>query len=103
MPHLTYLLFLLVIFKVTLLVDLTVTKIILHRTSKLVISLLFISTIFFLIDSLAISWQLWDFSGEGITNIYLLGLPLEEILFVLITPYSAIVLWELFHLRIKRR
>jgi lycopene cyclase domain-containing protein len=44
---------------------------------------------------------IWSFSITYITGIRILGLPIEELLFFIVVPYSMIFLWETFNFYIK--
>ncbi|MEM0438086.1 MAG: lycopene cyclase domain-containing protein [Candidatus Micrarchaeia archaeon] len=54
-------------------------------------------------DVLATERGDWGFSGEHLIGIYLLGLPVEEVLFFIIVPFCCIFLYECTALLIKEK
>lgn len=50
--------------------------------------------IFVIIDAIAVKRDLWTFNKEFVTGIYFFGLPIEEILFFAVIPFSCIFTWE---------
>ena len=52
------------------------------------------SVIFVIIDAVAVKRNLWTFNEVYVTGIYFFGLPVEEILFFLVIPFSCIFTWE---------
>ena len=59
-------------------------------------SILIVSTIYIIWDSLATSRGDWSFNPEYVSDFKLLGLPFEEILFFITVPYSIIFIYETF-------
>lgn len=59
-------------------------------------SILIVSTIYIIWDSLATSRGDWSFNPEYVSDFKLLGLPIEEILFFITVPYSIIFIYETF-------
>jgi lycopene cyclase domain-containing protein len=53
-----------------------------------------VGIVFLAWDVWAASIGIWGFSDEYITGIRILGLPLEEILFFLMIPYSCLFIYE---------
>lgn len=47
--------------------------------------------------------NVWSFSENYTIGIRILGLPIEEILFFVVVPYSMIFLWETFNYYIKSK
>lgn len=45
--------------------------------------------------------QHWIFPGEGLIGVRIWGLPLEEFLFFLIVPYSALVMYKWYDKYVK--
>ena len=45
-------------------------------------------------DMYAVAKGIWNFPGDGILGIYLINLPLEEYLFVLIVPYFILTVYK---------
>jgi lycopene cyclase domain-containing protein len=50
--------------------------------------------LFVIIDAIAVKRGLWTFNKEYVTGIYFFGLPVEEILFFAVIPFSCIFTWE---------
>jgi lycopene cyclase domain-containing protein len=50
--------------------------------------------LFVIIDAMAVKRDLWTFNKSFVTGIYLFGLPVEEILFFAVIPFSCIFTWE---------
>ena len=59
-------------------------------------SILIVSTIYIIWDSIATSRGDWSFNPEYVSGFKLLGLPFEEILFFITVPYSIIFIYETF-------
>jgi lycopene cyclase domain-containing protein len=57
-------------------------------------SVLIVSTVYVIWDSLAVTRGDWGFNDEHILGIRLINLPLEEYLFFLTVPYSCIFIFE---------
>ncbi len=47
--------------------------------------------------------QHWIFPGPGLIGIRIYGLPIEEFLFFLIIPYSALVMYKVYDTRIFKK
>lgn len=62
--------------------------------SRLIFSLLFPFAVFIAWDAFAVSRGHWSFNEKYITGIYIINLPVEEILFFLIIPFCALFTWE---------
>lgn len=99
----SYLFILAVVFIATLGLDLIYTHILYKYRTKLLLTLLFIFGVFISLDYLAVSFNLWGFPGQGLVGVYIVKLPIEEFLFMIIAPFGAIVVWEAFHKAIKKR
>lgn len=98
----SYLIITVVLFLLSLIIDLVYPKAILKYPAKLLLTLLFIFSVAFFVDFSGILLQLWEYPLSGTTGISFLYLPLEEYLFIATTPYEAIVSWEVFH-KIRKR
>ncbi len=61
---------------------------------KLFLSLLIPFVLFVLIDMISTYRNLWSFNPEYVTGIYIFNLPLEEVLFFAVIPFSCLFLWE---------
>lgn len=62
--------------------------------------------LFVIIDAIAVKRDLWTFNEAYVTGIYFFGLPIEEILFFAVIPFSCIFTWETvmyFDKKIKKR
>lgn len=64
-------------------------------------SIAFISSAYIVWDVIATKRGDWAFNPEHLLDFYILGLPLEEILFFITVPYSCIFIYEtvLFYLK----
>jgi len=50
--------------------------------------------LFVIIDAIAVKRDLWTFNKLYVTGIYFFGLPVEEILFFAVIPFSCLFTWE---------
>ena len=50
--------------------------------------------LFVIIDAIAVKKDLWTFNKSYVTGIYFFGLPIEEILFFAVIPFSCLFTWE---------
>jgi len=66
-------------------------------------SIAFISTAYIVWDVIATERGDWAFSPEHLIGFYILGLPLEEILFFITVPYSCIFIYETVSFYIKEK
>lgn len=57
-------------------------------------ALTFPFVLFVIIDAIAVKRDLWTFNKAYVTGIYFFGLPIEEILFFMVIPFSCIFTWE---------
>jgi lycopene cyclase domain-containing protein len=55
-------------------------------------SILFVALIFIGWDIFMTKWMIWGFNSQYHSNILLLGLPIEEILFFVVVPYASLFL-----------
>ncbi|MCU0371673.1 MAG: lycopene cyclase domain-containing protein [Ignavibacteria bacterium] len=63
-------------------------------------------TVFVIIDIISVKRGLWTFNPDYVTGIYLFTLPVEEILFFAVIPFSCLFLWETvkyFERRMKKK
>lgn len=95
--HYSYLTVILLIIFFTLTIDLKISKIIIKFPTKFIIYEIFMFGVLFLQMYTGIKMGLWEYSGQGILQYYLLDIPIEEYFYMLIAPYTAIVIWESFH------
>ena len=63
---------------------------------------LIVSAIFILWDAVFTKLGIWGFNDRYVTGIYLIGLPLEEILFFICIPYACVFSFHCFQLLIDR-
>jgi lycopene cyclase domain-containing protein len=56
---------------------------------------------FWIWDFYFTEWGFWGFNPKYLTNIYILNLPLEEVLFFLVVPFTCIFCYEVFNYFIK--
>lgn len=61
---------------------------------SVIISILVVGLIYIVWDIIAVSRGDWSFNRDFINGIYVLNLPLEEILFFITVPYSCIFIYE---------
>lgn len=54
-------------------------------------------------DYFATKIGVWSFNNIYTTGVKIIGLPLEEILFFIVVPYSMIFLWETFNFYFKSK
>lgn len=66
-------------------------------------SIAFISTAYIIWDVIATERGDWAFSPEHLIGFYILGLPLEEILFFIIVPYACIFIFETVSFYVKEK
>jgi lycopene cyclase domain-containing protein len=66
-------------------------------------SIAFISTAYIVWDVIATERGDWAFSPEHLIGFYILGLPLEEILFFITVPYACIFIFETVSFYIKEK
>ena len=64
-------------------------------------SIAFISTAYIVWDVIATERGDWAFSPEHFIGFYILGLPIEEILFFITVPYSCIFIYETVSFYVK--
>lgn len=78
-------------------------KVAFYKLWKYLFPAMFISGLFFILwDMLFTSRGVWGFNPEYITGIYILNLPLEEVLFFVCVPYSCVFIYEVFNAYVKR-
>ncbi|MEM7382910.1 MAG: lycopene cyclase domain-containing protein [Bacteroidota bacterium] len=56
------------------------------------------SAFFILWDALFTHWQVWGFNESYLLGIYILNIPLEEVLFFIAIPYACLFLYETLNL-----
>ncbi len=61
---------------------------------RLILTLLIPFIIFSLIDIISVKRGLWTFNENYTTGIKIFNLPLEEVLFFAVIPFSCLFLWE---------
>ncbi len=66
-------------------------------------SIAFISTAYIVWDVIATERGDWAFNPEHLIGSYILGLPIEEILFFITVPYSCIFIYETVSFYIKEK
>jgi lycopene cyclase domain-containing protein len=59
-----------------------------------IFSILAVGLLYIVWDIIAVSRGDWSFNRDFVTGIYVLNLPLEEILFFITVPYSCIFIYE---------
>ena len=63
--------------------------------------MLLTGTFFIAWDVLFTRWQIWGFNERYLLGIYVLGLPIEEVLFFVAIPYACLFLYETVQLLVK--
>lgn len=63
------------------------------KTSPAILSILSVGSLFVLWDQL-VSGKWWWFNSKYVLGFYIGNLPLEEVLFFLVVPWSCLVIWE---------
>lgn len=101
MPQ-SYFIIITLILVVAILADISFSKVMFKFPIKLVVALSFLFIIFLLRIYMGVKMNLWTY-GEGILGNYIYNVPIEEYLFMVIAPYSTIVLWETIHKALRRR
>ena len=96
MMHTSYLVVIVLVFLVSFLLDLFVTKLFTRYFSKLVLVLTFLYVVFLVRIYMGVKMGLWSY-GEGILGNKIYAIPIEEYIFMGVAPYGTIVLWETFH------
>lgn len=66
-------------------------------------SIAFISTAYIVWDIIATERGDWAFNPEHLIGFYIIGLPLEEILFFITVPYSCIFIFETVSFYVKEK
>ena len=61
---------------------------------RFVFAILIPFVLFAVIDIISVQRGLWTFNKDYITGIYLFNLPVEELLFFAVIPFSCLFLWE---------
>ena len=64
-------------------------------------AILLTGTFFIVWDVWFTRWQFWGFNERYLLGIYLLGLPIEEVLFFVAVPYACLFLYETVQLLVK--
>jgi lycopene cyclase domain-containing protein len=64
------------------------------RFRSLFLAILPVSTFFLLWDAYFTDNNIWGFTDEHIAKIYLYNLPIEEVLFFFLVPYSCVFIYE---------
>ncbi len=78
-------------------------KVAFYKLWKYLFPSMLISGVFFILwDMLFTSQGVWGFNPDYITGIYILNLPLEEVLFFVCVPYSCVFIYEVFNAYVKR-
>jgi lycopene cyclase domain-containing protein len=65
------------------------------------VSILIVSSVYVIWDMIATKKGDWGFNPDYLLGIYLFGLPLEEILFFITVPFSAIFIYETISFYLK--
>jgi len=58
--------------------------------------------VYVLWDYLAIDRGHWNFAGNFVVGIFIMQIPIEEILFFIIIPFVSIFTWECINFYLKR-
>lgn len=78
-------------------------KVAFYKTWKYLFPAMLISGLFFILwDVLFTAKGVWGFNAEYITGVYIVNLPLEEVLFFICVPYSCVFIYEVFNAYVKR-
>jgi len=73
------------------------------KLPAVLISILVVSTVYIIWDSIAAKAGDWGFNPKYLMGISLFGLPLEEILFFITVPFSIIFIYETVKFYLKER
>ncbi|HMN23784.1 MAG TPA: lycopene cyclase domain-containing protein [Ignavibacteriaceae bacterium] len=73
------------------------------KVPRLLKSIAFVSTAYIIWDAIATKRGDWAFNPEHLLGVYILGLPLEEILFFITVPYSCIFIYETVSFYLKEK
>jgi lycopene cyclase domain-containing protein len=73
------------------------------KLPNILISIILIGIPFILWDSIFTLKQIWAFNPQHLIGIYFLGLPIEEILFFITTPFSCLFVFESINVFLKEK
>lgn len=65
-----------------------------RRYRPLLISIALVAPFYILWDQLAVVYGTWSFNRAEVTGIYFFHLPIEEVAFFLVVPFSTILIYE---------
>ena len=78
-------------------------KVAFYKSWKYLFPSIFISGLFFILWDVLFTFQgVWGFNTKYITGLYILNLPLEEVLFFICVPYSCVFIYEVFNAYLTR-
>jgi len=100
--HYSYIVSLILIAVLTVVLDIQYSHTIARYPRQLLLTLCFLAGVFYFLVSAGVDLNLWSYRAEGLIGIRFLSLPVEEYGFMVIIPYSAIILWESLHRWAKR-
>ncbi len=66
-----------------------------------IISILIVAIFFVLWDQYFTSLDVWGFNKDYVGSIYFLRLPLEELLFFIVVPYSCLSVYQMINVYFK--
>lgn len=70
-------------------------KVAFYKTWKsLFLSILIVGAGFIIWDILFTSHEIWKFNPEYVSGIYFVNLPIEEVIFFIVVPYSTVFIYE---------
>jgi lycopene cyclase domain-containing protein len=77
-------------------------KVAFYKTWKaLFASILIVGIGFIVWDVLFTKYRVWEFNPEFVSGLYLINLPIEEVLFFIVVPYSTVFIYECIHVYFK--
>jgi lycopene cyclase domain-containing protein len=65
-----------------------------RRYGPLLISIAIVDPFYIIWDQLAVIYGTWSFNSAEVTGIYFFHLPIEEVAFFLVVPFSTILIYE---------
>ena len=60
----------------------------------LIISILIVAPFYIVWDELAVIYGTWSFNGKMVIGLYFFRIPIEEVLFFIVVPFSTLLIYE---------